>query len=429
MTTPAKLPLPDLVAKINSEHAACLAGAGAGDREGDAAKADDRSRGEGELRRVAIDDTAVTIPEDFDARLAAAREFVDARLAAARDSGDPVAVANVFRAHHEEFKARFKALGLWPPDDGAANGAANGISRACPTKSKGRPPTPRLAALDERLIALVDQYRPIGVRGVFYRAEVIGLVPKTEAAVDQIQRRLLRLRRQGRIPYESIVDDSREVYGAERYGGLDELAEEVAGLYRRDYWRHADCWVQVWAEKRTLKGVISPVVNNKWGLKIYSCNGQLSESLLYRGGSDIRRRGVPTYVLVLSDFDMAGGDIYKAIALGSKHAPGGISRFTGGVPVEVEKLALTAEQVKEWRLPTRPAKKGDKRSKKFIEEHGDISVELEALAPDTLRDLVDGAVARHMPARQLEALKAVEKEERRAARSVLQGAARGFGDG
>jgi hypothetical protein len=306
-----------------------------------------------------------------------------------------------------------------------------GISRAGPTKSKGRgrPETARLAALDERLIALVERYRPIGVRGTFYRAEVIGLVPKTEAAVDLIQRRLLRLRRIGRIPYSAITDDSREVYGRDGYGGLGDFAEEIAGLYRRDYWRNADCWVQVWLEKRTLKGVIAPVVIARWGLEIYSCNGQLSESLLYRGGDVIRRRGVPTHVYVLSDFDPAGGDIFKAIAHGTKKAPGGIHRFTGGVPAYVEKLALTADQVAAWGLPTRPAKKEDKRSKKFIEQHGDISVELEALAPDDLRGLVDRAIARHMPPRQLEALKAIEEEEREAAWSVLQGVAREFEDG
>ena len=68
------------------------------------------------------------------------------------------------------------------------------------------------------------------------------------------------------------------------------------------------------------------------------------------GGIDIKTKGVSTHVYVLSDFDPAGSTIYNTILNGSKKAPGGLSRFTDGVPVFVHHLALTAEQVKKWSL-------------------------------------------------------------------------------
>jgi hypothetical protein len=102
------------------------------------------------------------------------------------------------------------------------------------------------------------EHQPITARGVFYRAVSAGLIPKDEGAVRLVQGRLLKLRREGVIPYPWIVDDSREVYGRNSFGGLAELADEVAGFYRRDYWRRSDTWVQIWLEKRTLKGVIAP---------------------------------------------------------------------------------------------------------------------------------------------------------------------------
>jgi hypothetical protein len=267
-------------------------------------------------------------------------------------------------------------------------------------------------ALDEALFQIVYEHKPANVRGTFYRAEVRGLVPKEEKAVRLVGRRLLKLRREGIIPYEWIVDESREVYGHHHYGGVSELAVDVSSLYRRDYWRHADEWVQIWIEKRALAGVISPIVADRWGLNLYVCAGQMSESFIYRGGCDIAHRDVPTTAYVLSDFDPGGKSIFNALAVGVKGCPGGLSRFTQGVPVEVRKLALDAHQVKAWNLPTRPAKKTDTRTRKFIAEHGDISVELDAIPPKDLRRLVNKAISRHMSPQTLAEWKAVEKEER-----------------
>jgi hypothetical protein len=64
--------------------------------------------------------------------------------------------------------------------------------------------------LDEVLIAIVAQTRPTAVRGVFRRAADIipDLVPATGLAYGLVQRRLVRLRRAGLIPYEAITVES-----------------------------------------------------------------------------------------------------------------------------------------------------------------------------------------------------------------------------
>ncbi len=54
-----------------------------------------------------------------------------------------------------------------------------------------------------------------------------------------------------------------------------------------------------------------------------------------------------------------------------------------------------------------------------MEEHGDVSVELDAIEPDRLINLVSKAIERHMPADELARLKAVEEAERESVRSVL----------
>jgi hypothetical protein len=118
-----------------------------------------------------------------------------------------------------------------PPFDGGR------VMRRASTKGeRNRLTRDEMATLDDALVALVHRYHPIGVRGTFYRAESRGLLPKLESEVERVQRRLLHLRRVGRIPYYMIVDDSREVYGGGGYADLGALADDVGWLYRKDYW-------------------------------------------------------------------------------------------------------------------------------------------------------------------------------------------------
>lgn len=69
---------------------------------------------------------------------------------------------------------------------------------------------------------------------------------------------------------------------------------------------------------------------------------------------------------------------------------------------------MTVRQVF-WDLPpSRPTKASDSRAKGF----GDISVELDAIEPDRLRELVQGAIEQHLPPQQFEVLRVAEESER-----------------
>jgi hypothetical protein len=61
-------------------------------------------------------------------------------------------------------------------------------------------------------------------------------------------------------------------------------------------------------------------------------------------------------------------------------------------------------------LPTRPTKASDTRSASF---DSDISVELDAIAPDLLRLIVLEAIEQHLPVEQYEVLRAAEESERK----------------
>jgi hypothetical protein len=86
-----------------------------------------------------------------------------------------------------------------------------------------------LRELDSSLARIVAEIEPATVRQVFYQAVVRALVPKDEArGYKLVQRRLLKLRESGEVPYGWITDNVRIVRGHNRYEGLSREAFEAA---------------------------------------------------------------------------------------------------------------------------------------------------------------------------------------------------------
>ncbi len=270
-----------------------------------------------------------------------------------------------------------------------------------------------LKMLDEALVEIVEQFRPVTVRQVFYQAVNRDLVPKSEAkGYRVVQRRLVALRQTGDVPYGWIVDGTRYVHGHRRYEDLDEFTSYAAGLYRKDYWASADVNVEVWLEKDALKGVLIPTVVDECGLGLHVTRGFASITYLQEAAEDIELDGRPTYVYVLTDFDPSGITIAEKVE----------SELVERAPlseVEVERLAVNREQIERWNLPTRPTKASDTRARRFQESHGTESVELDAIPPDTLRNLVKDAIEEHMDSWHLQQLRLAEREERSVLRQLF----------
>ncbi len=261
-----------------------------------------------------------------------------------------------------------------------------------------------LDELDAQLYAIVREIKPATVRQTYYQGVVRLLVDKDERGYDLVQRRLLKMRRAGVMPYSWITDNVRTVYGHTRYPGLESFADDVARLYRRDYWAENAVKVEIWIEADSLASTITPTVF-EWGLDLHVARGFSSDSYLYSAGDAIRHDGRETFVYVLTDFDPSGLVIAEKVAEA-------LPKFARGVPVHVERLALNYEQVEQHSLPTRPLKKTDSRAKKFLTIYGDVAAELDALSPNTLRQLTDEAISRHADRRRLEVMKEEEHEQR-----------------
>jgi hypothetical protein len=275
-------------------------------------------------------------------------------------------------------------------------------------KKRRRRTKAEMEALREALFEIVAENEPATVRGVFYLASSAGVVPKTEnEGYRPVQRELLKMRREGLIPWGWITDGSRSRFGYRRYGGLESYARQVAADYRRDYWHDSEEYVEIWLEKETLRGVLSPVVIEEFGLDLYVTKGQPSVSYLYDAVEDIISDGRPTHVYVLADWDPGSLRIFDRIKQE-------LIGFVGdAADLHVQRLALTPYQIDLYDPPTRPGKEKDPNATDFVRKFGDRCVELDAMPLNTLRSLVGDCLEGHMDPDYLQRLKLAEREERR----------------
>jgi len=252
----------------------------------------------------------------------------------------------------------------------------------------------------EALLDIIDVGRPMTVRQVFYQATVHGLVEKAETGYSKVQTDLTLMRRDGVLPYDWLADNTRWQRKPRTFDSVEDALKETARFYRKNLWRDADCYVEIWLEKDALAGAIYPITG-MYDVPLMVARGYASLSFLYSAAEVINTLDVPVFIYHLGDFDPSGVNACEKIEETLKE-------MAPDADITFERIAVTQEQITHWELPTRPTKKSDSRSKGF----GNISVELDAIDPNASRALVQETIEQHLPADQFEILKAAEQSER-----------------
>jgi hypothetical protein len=258
------------------------------------------------------------------------------------------------------------------------------------------------------IFGIVKEIQPATVRQAFYQATVRGVVEKTEDGYRQVQHDLVIMRRAGVLPYGWLADSTRWQRKPQTFIGIADALRETAQFYRKALWRDADCYVEIWLEKDALSGVIYPITS-RFDVPLMVARGYASLSFLHNAAEYIAELKVPAYIYHLGDFDPSGVNASEKIEET-------LREMAPDADIHFERLAVTEEQIAAWNLPTRPTKKTDSRAKNF----GEISVELDAIEPDALRDVVQGAIEWHLPPEQFQVLKVAEENEQAAFRSIAR---------
>src|SRR5262245_33306271 len=253
----------------------------------------------------------------------------------------------------------------------------------------------------EALLGIIDAGRPMTVRQVFYQATVRGIVEKLETGYNKVQTDLTLMRRDGALPYDWLTDNTRWQRKPRPYNSVEDALKETARFYRKDLWANAGTYVEIWLEKDALAGVIYPVTS-MFDVPLMVARGYASLSFLYYAAEYINDLDVPTYIYHLGDFDPSGVNAGEKIEET-------LRELAPDADIIFERLAVTPEQITAWALPTRPTKPSDTRSKNF---GSTISVELDAIDPNVLRNLVQETIEQHLPQDQFAILKAAEESER-----------------
>jgi hypothetical protein len=265
------------------------------------------------------------------------------------------------------------------------------------------------------LLEIIEDGRPMTVRQVFYQATVRGLVEKAETGYAKVLTDLTIMRRSGDLPYDYLADNTRWQRKPRTFDGVEEALEHTARFYRKSLWANADCYVEIWLEKDALSGVIYPVTS-MFDVPLMVARGYASLSFLYSAADYIKQLEVPTYIYHFGDYDPSGVNAGEKI----KET---LREMAPDAEIYFVRIAVTPELIAQWDLPTRPTKTTDSRAKGF----GEISVELDAIEPNQLRDLVQTVIEQHLPADEYEVLKAAEESERELLTSLMRNARRRVG--
>ena len=274
---------------------------------------------------------------------------------------------------------------------------------------KGRGMAQESLDLIEAMYAAAEAAQPITGRGVGYKLFAATLISSMEGSEMQRVYRLLRMARErGDIPWEWIVDETRELEICSSWADPAAFVRTVSRAYRRDFWQHQPQRVLIVSEKGTVRGVLAPVLE-ELGVGFRVMHGFSSATAVYDIAQDCDGR--PLIILYIGDYDPSG------MFMSEVDLPERLAKYDGN-HVQVKRIALTQAH---HSLPWFPAsdKKWDTRYPWFVRNYGDRCWELDALDPNDLRALVRKAIRREIEPKAWKRCAVVEKAERESLRHVL----------
>jgi hypothetical protein len=266
----------------------------------------------------------------------------------------------------------------------------------------------RTRAIIQKANEVLSENHPMTVRQVFYQCVAHQVIENKHSAYQAVSNALVGARKNGIIPWEWIEDRLRKPRQVSMWSGLPDFADTVVAAYRRDVWATQKVYVEVWLEKDALSGIFEDILE-PYGVTLNVGRGydgwssKRDAAMRYNEQNDVK-------VLYFGDFDPSGVDTPRAL----RESFG----FFEAEP-EIITCALTKQDIEEYNLPFVPTKKTDPRSAKFIEKHGDMAVELDALPDKVLKRRIKESVEAYMDLPALRKVAGEEKHDKENLRSLL----------
>ena len=220
------------------------------------------------------------------------------------------------------------------------------------------------------------------LRQLYYQLVSRGVIPNKQTEYDKLGSILNDARLAGLVDWNAIEDRTRNVEINSHWGEPEQIINSAAESYRNDLWITQGTRAEVWVEKDALEGVIESACR-PWDVPFFSCRGYTSQTAMWEAGMRIKRyvrNGQAVVIFHLGDHDPSGIDMTRDIR-------DRLELFVGRA-VQVNRIALTMEQVEQYNPPPNPAKQTDSRFQSYVDAYGDESWELDALEPSVLVRLI-----------------------------------------
>jgi hypothetical protein len=265
--------------------------------------------------------------------------------------------------------------------------------------------------LIQAMYAAAEAAQPITGRGIGYKLFTAGLIDSmSKNNMQKVYRLLREAREEGTIPWEWIVDETREVERVSTWDDPEAYARCVACSYRRDFWNQQPVRCEIWSEKGTIRGVLQPVLN-LYAVGFNPVHGFNSATNTHAAAQD--GDGRELVVLYVGDRDPSG------MFMSEVDLPKRLSNY-GGDHIRINRIALTRAQVSG--LPSFPAtdKMEDTRYDWFVRHYGKRCWEIDAMDPNDLRECVEQAIKDLIEPVAWNRCVAVNKAEQESMQTILK---------
>jgi hypothetical protein len=256
--------------------------------------------------------------------------------------------------------------------------------------------TRRFAAKTARVIeqanAIMEEYSgdQLTLRQLHYQFVARDLYENTMRNYKKLGDIIRNGRMAGLISWDLVQDRTRGLRG---WGGGNDSPEQAirhaSYSYKEPLWESQPVKVEVWVEKDALSGVlVEPGAEHR--LWYFATKGYPSISSLKEAADRFKRqeqRGERTVILYFSDHDPEG--LHMPEQVGEALEQFGVTN------VEIRRMGLTMEQIREHQPPSSTAKSGSSRIQHYYDATGtDEAWELDALRPAVIQQLIEDEVLR-----------------------------------
>lgn len=274
-------------------------------------------------------------------------------------------------------------------------------------------------AIIEQANEIIDDYAAQGfdltLRQLYYQFVSRDLIANKQTEYKRLGSIINDARLAGLIDWDKIVDRTRNMASNSHWGGPKEIVTACASQFQIDKWTNQEHRVEVWIEKDALIGVIENACRRN-DVGFFSCRGYTSQSEMWAASQRLlgyAKSGQSISIIHLGDHDPSGIDMTRDINER-------LSLFVGEVAINVNRIALNADQINQYNPPPNPTKITDSRANNYIKRFGNNSWELDALEPSVLERLIDDTIARYKDESLWKGMRAQEDDHIESLRKVAE---------